>query len=77
MQTELTSLLQRGCTHNDRRVRSALTREDVTLNGEPAAIVGAACRFPRVWTIRGNTSAEYAWSTVLRVVRHDDGAFRC
>ena len=55
--------------------RYELIAADVTLNGEPAVISGVFMRFATVRQRRSGLSAEWAWSTVERVVSNG-GAFR-
>jgi hypothetical protein len=43
----------------------------VTINGKPAVIGGIKCQFAMVRSLDGSVSAEYAWSTVARIVARD------
>lgn len=55
--------------------RRALVDIRVTLDGAPAAIMGARNAFATVRTLDGRTSAEWSWETVRRIV-DNGGAFR-
>ena len=49
---------------------------DITLNGEPAVIVGHRKPFAKVATLRSDGPVvEFAWATVARIIARD-GAFR-
>lgn len=55
--------------------RELMARE-ITINGERAAITGIYERFPRVESLRGAISVEFAWATIERVVTNSNGAFK-
>ena len=55
--------------------RRELTTRGVTLNGRPAAIMGAVCPFATVASLDGAHRAEWAWETVEAIVA-DGGQFR-
>ena len=63
--------------HKTRAERRELCwTEGVTLDGEPAMVMGAANRFAQVATLRGcGPAVEFAWPTVARIIA-DGGAFR-
>lgn len=48
--------------------RHALVLQRVTLNGLPAQVTGIRNDFAMVRALRGECAAEFAWSTVERVV---------
>lgn len=57
--------------------RWELTQQRVTLNGEPAAIMGARLPFAKVASLDPEgPSAEWAWDTVESVVK-SGGDFQC
>lgn len=47
----------------------------VTLNGEPAQIVGAASEYATIRDVRTGLSAQWSWDSVAFVLHHRDGAF--
>jgi hypothetical protein len=50
--------------------------EDVTLDGVPAMIMGAANKFAQVATLHiGGPAVEYAWPTVARIVASGGAKF--
>lgn len=49
---------------------------DVTLDGLPAVVSGAALPFATVRTLDMSRTAEYAWETVARIIASHDGRFR-
>ncbi len=48
--------------------RHHLVLASVTLNGKPARVTGIRNDYALVMALRGETSAEFAWSTVESVV---------
>lgn len=50
-------------------------RSDITLNGEPARIVGPRNQFARVQIRASGLSAEWSWDAVAHVCGRD-GAFK-
>lgn len=56
--------------------RYRLAAADVTLDGEPAKIVGVANLFATVMTRDGRHEGEWAWPTAARIVAESGGAFR-
>lgn len=61
--------------HQQLAERYRLAAAEVTLDGEPAQIVGVHHRFAMVRTLDGAKEAGWAWSTAARIVARD-GAFR-
>jgi hypothetical protein len=57
------------------RKRELMARE-ITINGERAVITGIHEQFPRVESLRGAISAEFAWPTIERVITNSNGAFK-
>jgi len=51
--------------------RELCATEGVTLDGQRAKITGAQLEFAHVTTLDGRLSAEFAWSTVERIVKRD------
>lgn len=47
----------------------------VTLNGRPARVKGRLLKFPTIHTDDGELSAEFAWETIIRVIRENGGQF--
>jgi hypothetical protein len=57
--------------------RMELVNEDVTLDGKRAKILGWSQDFATITQLPdGKVSAEFAWATVERVIKHSDGAFK-
>jgi hypothetical protein len=48
--------------------RHSLVLASVTLDGKPARVTGIRNDYALVMALRGETSAEFAWSTVASVV---------
>lgn len=56
--------------------RYRLAAAEVTLDGQPANVVGVHNRFATVRSRDGRLSAEWAWPTVALIVNERGGAFR-
>lgn len=72
----LLRLLAKGYPAHNLQVREALTLQSgITLNGRPAQIVGALCRFPMVRDDYDGTGCEWSWEAALRIVIDNAGRF--
>lgn len=56
--------------------RYDLAAAEVTLDGQPAKIIGVRNSFATVQSRDGRLSAEWAWSTAALIVAERGGAFR-
>jgi hypothetical protein len=56
--------------------RRELMNADVMLNDQHAVIRGYNNDFATITQLPDGLSAEFAWATVERVVKHSDGRFR-
>lgn len=56
--------------------RHEMIEAPVTLNGQPAKVVGAKLDFAHVVDLATGLSAEWAWSTVEHVITNRNGEFR-
>lgn len=51
-------------------------RRDLTLNGKPARLFGAALRFPQVVDNETGLICEFSWVAVYNVIQNCNGEFR-
>jgi hypothetical protein len=51
-------------------------RRDLTLNGKPARLFGAALRFPQIVDNETGLSCEFSWVAVYNIIENHNGAFR-
>lgn len=61
---------------NKQEIADKYTGEDVTLDGQPAVVLGRLLPFGHVRNPRTGQSAEYAWETIQHVIETKGGAFK-
>ena len=68
--------LKNSVTLEEKKHLVELSRKGITLDGEPAKIVGVKNKFPTIATVReGGPSFEWSWKAIREVMYNRGGKF--